>query len=128
MNYGEFLRDNEALRSRFFRLSQARRCITADLEPNAVLQGVVDGTRSLTRASTAGRTALDERGQLWEFVTAGLTPEERRLVVELPGGFAILRLPGPTAGAAAGGELLGPTPGRRACPTLARSWGRWEPS
>jgi len=99
MNYDELLRENEALRERLSRLSEASLRITGDLEPGAVLQGVVDGARSLTGASTAGLTALDERGQLWEFVTSGLTPEEHRLVVELPGGlefFAYLsQLPEP---------------------------------
>ena len=99
MNYHELVRENEALRERLSRLSEASLRITGDLEPNAVLQGVVDGARSLTGASTAGLTALDERGQLWEFVTSGLTPEEHRLVVELPGGmefFAYLsRMPEP---------------------------------
>ena len=87
MNTDELLRDNEALRERLSRLSEASLRITEDLEPSAVLQGVVDGARSLIGASTAGLTALDERGELWEFVTSGLTPEEHRLVVELPGGM-----------------------------------------
>ena len=99
MNVAELRRANEALRDRLSRLSQASLRITEDLDPSAVLQGVVDGARSLTGARTAGLTALDERGQLWEFVTSGLTPEEHRLVVELPGGpefFAYLRqLPEP---------------------------------
>ena len=87
MNSDELLRENEALRERLSRLSQASLRITEDLDPHAVLQGVVDGARSLTGASTAGLTALDERGQLWEFVTSGLTPEEHRLVLEMPGGL-----------------------------------------
>ena len=87
MNSDELLRDNQALRDRLSRLSQASLRITEDLEPSAVLQGVVDGARSLIGARTAGITALDERGQLWEFVTSGLTPEEHRLVLELPGGL-----------------------------------------
>lgn len=91
--------ETEALRERLSRLGQASLRITGDLDPHAVLQGVVDGARSLTGASTAGITALDERGQLWEFVTSGLTPEEHRLVLELPGGlefFAYLgQLPEP---------------------------------
>ena len=99
MNSDELLRENAALRERLSRLSEASLGITGDLEPTAVLQGVVDGARALTGADTAGITALDERGQLWEFVTSGLTPEEHRLVVELPGGlqfFAYLgRLPEP---------------------------------
>ncbi len=99
MNSDELLRENAALRDRLARLSEASLGITEDLDPNAVLQGVVDGARSLTGAKTAGITALDERGQLWEFVTSGLTPEEHRLVLELPGGlefFAYLsQLPEP---------------------------------
>ena len=99
MNSDELLRENEALRERLSRLSQASLRITGDLDPSTVLQGVVDGARSLTGARTAGITALDERGQLWEFVTSGLTPEEHRLVVEMPGGlefFAYLsQLPEP---------------------------------
>ena len=87
MNFDDMLRENEALRERLSRLSQASLRITGDLDPGAVLQGVVDGARSLTGASTAGLTALDERGQLWEFVTSGLTPEEHRLVLGLPGGL-----------------------------------------
>ncbi|MCY4580848.1 MAG: hypothetical protein OXD31_17610 [Chloroflexi bacterium] len=94
MNYDELHRENEALRRRLSRLSQASLRITEDLEPNAVLQGVVDGARSLTGARPAGITALDEREQLWEFVTSGLarrsnwgwaalsTPEHQRLQLQ----------------------------------------------
>ena len=73
MNSDDLLRENQALRDRLSRLSEASLRITEDLEPTAVLQGVVDGARALTGANTAGITALDERGQLWEFVTSGLT-------------------------------------------------------
>ena len=97
--YDELRRENEAPRERLSRLSQASLRITGNLEPGAALQAVVDGARSLTGARTAGLTALDEHGQLWEFVTSGLTPEEHRLVLELPGGlefFAYLgQLPEP---------------------------------
>ena len=48
MNSDELQRENTALRERLSRLSQASLRITEDLEPNAVLQGVVDGARSLT--------------------------------------------------------------------------------
>ena len=98
-NCEELLRENAALRERLSRLSQASIRITEDLDLDTVLQGVVDGARSLTGARIGGLTALDETGQLQAFITSGLTLEERRLFVELPGGpefFAYLsRLPEP---------------------------------
>ena len=98
-NCEELLRENAALRERLSRLSQASVRITEDLDLDTVLQGVVDGARSLTGARIGGLTALDETGQLQAFITSGLTLEERRLFVELPGGpefFAYLsRLPEP---------------------------------
>ena len=39
MNSDELLRENQALRERLSRLSEASLRITEDLEPNAVLQG-----------------------------------------------------------------------------------------
>ena len=73
--------------------------ITEDLELDAVLQGVADGARSLTGARMGGITSLDEQGQLQDFITSGLTPQEHRRFLELPGGlefFAYLSMiPGP---------------------------------
>ena len=93
------LRQIEALRDRLSRLSQASLRITGDLDLDTVLQGVVDGARSLTGARMGGITVLDDGGRLQEFITSGLTPEEHRLFVELPGGpefFAYLsQLPDP---------------------------------
>ncbi len=123
MNSEELLRENAALRERLSRLSEASLGITEDLDPSAVLQGVVDEARALTGARMAGLTALDEHGQLWEFVTSGLSPEEHRLVLELPGGmefFAYLgRMPEPlrVADFAAYARATG-------LPDIARPWGR----
>ena len=66
-------------------MSQASIRITETLDQDTVLRGVVDGARSLTGARHGGVTVLDEQGQLQAFVTSGLTREEHRLVVELPG-------------------------------------------
>ena len=59
----------------------------------------MDGARSLTGARMGGITVLDDSGQLQDFITAGLTPEERQRFVDLPGGpefFAYLsNLPEP---------------------------------
>ena len=68
-------------------MAQASIRITETLDLDSVLQGVVDGARSLTSARHGGVTVLDDAGQLQNFITSGLTPEEHRLVVELPGGL-----------------------------------------
>ena len=64
-----------------------------------MLRGIVDGARCLTGARMGGITSLDDQGQLQDFITSGLTPEEHRRFLELPGGpefFAYLsRIPEP---------------------------------
>ena len=80
-------RENEALRERLSRLSEASLLITEDLDLDTVLQGVVDGARSLTGASRGCLIVLDESGQLQAFVTSGVTEEEHRMFVALPGGI-----------------------------------------
>ena len=92
-------RENEALRDRLSRLSEASLRITEDLDLDTVLQGVVDGARSLTGARIGGITTLDDSGQLQDFITSGLTAQEHQQFLDLPGGpqfFAYLSMiPGP---------------------------------
>ena len=75
-----------ALRERLSRLSEASLHITEDLDLDAVLQGVLDGARSLTGARMGGVTILDDSGQLQDFITSGLTDEDHQRFVNLPGG------------------------------------------
>ena len=93
------MREIAALRERLSRLSEASLRITEDLDLDAVLQGVLDGARSLTDARMGGITILDDSGQLQDFITSGLTDEDHQRFVNLPGGpefFAYLsRLPEP---------------------------------
>ena len=93
------MREIAELRERLSRLSEASLHITEDLDLDAVLQGVLDGARSLTGARMGGVTTLDDAGQLQDFITSGLTPEEHERFVNLPGGpelFVYLSsLPGP---------------------------------
>ena len=93
------MREIAALRERLSRLSEASLHITEDLDLDAVLQGVLDGARSLTGARMGGVTILDDSGQLQDFITSGLTDEDHQRFVNLPGGpefFAYLSsLPGP---------------------------------
>ena len=81
------MREIEALRERLSRLSEAGLRINEDLDLDTVLREVVDGARSLTGARMGSITVLDDSGQLQDFITAGLTPEERQLFVDLPGGL-----------------------------------------
>ena len=79
-------REIAALRERLSRLSEASLHITEDLDLDAVLQGVLDGARSLTGARMGGVTILDDSGQLQDFITSGLTDEDHQRFVNLPGG------------------------------------------
>ena len=83
----ELLHENELLRDRLSRLSEASIQITANLDLDTVLQGVVDGACSLTGARIGGITILDDAGQPPELITSGLTAEERQRFVDLPGGL-----------------------------------------
>ena len=80
------MREIEALRERLSKLSEASLRITEDLDLDAVLQGVLDGARSLTGARMGGITILDDAGQLQDFITSGLTEEDHQRFVNLPGG------------------------------------------
>ena len=82
------MREIAALRERLSRLSEASLHITEDLDLDAVLQGVLDGARSLTGARMGGITILDDSGQLQDFITSGLTDEDHLRFVDLPGGPA----------------------------------------
>ena len=84
---------------RITRLSAAILRISQSLDPPTVLEDVVESARGLTGARVGVITTLDERGEVRDFVTSGLAPEERRAMVEWPDGprvFEHLRdLPGP---------------------------------
>ena len=80
------MREIAALRERLSRLSEASLHITEDLDLDAVLQGVLDGARSLTGARMGGVTILDDSGQLQDFITSGLTDQDHQRFVNLPGG------------------------------------------
>ena len=81
--------ENQDLRIRLTRLSEASLRITEDLDLDAVLQRVVDGARLLTGASRGGLTVIDDAGQLEALLSSGLTEEAHRGFVELPGGLEL---------------------------------------
>ena len=88
---GEDGRDEEmtALRDRLSRMSGASLRINESLEIDEVLQGVLDSARSLTDARYALITTLDDTGQLEDFLVSGLSEDEGRRLVEMPGGVQV---------------------------------------
>ena len=82
-------REMETLRERLTRLSEASLRVNESLDPDTVLQEVMDSARSLTGARFGGITAFDESGQLLEFITSGMPPEEQQRMLDLPEGPAL---------------------------------------
>ena len=84
------VRDIERLRARLARMSEVSRRITQSWELDTVLQEVVDGARSLTDARYGAVGVFDDSGRVREFITSGITPEQRRLLGSLPKGLGLL--------------------------------------
>ena len=78
--------DTEALRDRLSRLSEASLRINESLDPDTVLQEVMDNARALTGARFGAITTLDDEGGLLDFITSGLSPEEREVMLALTEG------------------------------------------
>ena len=76
----DLLRENESLRERLSRLSEASLRINDTLDFDTVLQGVLDSARALTQARYGVITLLDETGQIQDFLSSGLTSEEAERV------------------------------------------------
>ena len=86
MNHDELLRENQALRERLSRLSQASLRINESLDFDTVLQEVVDSARDLTASRYGAITVLGDAGQKPDFIVSGLTPEEHQGLWEMPQG------------------------------------------
>ena len=84
-------RENESLRDRLSRLSKASLRITEYLDHDAVLQGVIDGACSLTRARYGALVAFDDSGGIETLITSGVTPEERPRFGDVPKGLGLLQ-------------------------------------
>ena len=113
-----------ALQDRLSKLSVAVLRISASLEVNTVLNEVVDSARALTGAGCGAITTMDASGQLQDFVTSGLTPDEHQRFVDLPQGldlWAYMReIPQPLRLADLDAHLS--AVGFPAYPTLARTF------
>lgn len=87
---GELLRaENETLRARLSRLTEAILRISEDLDLDTVLQEVADGARLLTDARYTALTTHNESGEPQDVLISGLTDEETRRTLAYPLGPAI---------------------------------------
>ena len=84
-------RENEALRERLSVLSEASLRISRSLDVDTVLQGVIDGACSLTKARYGALVAFDDSGGIETLITSGVTPEERPRFGDLPKGRGLLQ-------------------------------------
>ena len=83
----ELTQENEALRHRLSRLTEASLRINESLDFDTVLQEVVDSARALTASRYAAITVLDEAGRLSDFIVSGLTREEHQGLWDMPEGL-----------------------------------------
>ena len=87
-------REIRSLRDRFARLGATVLRINSSLDPDTVLQEVVDSACALTGAAHGVITTVDAQGRLADFVTSGLSDRELQALVAWPEGprlFAHLR-------------------------------------
>src|SRR5918994_5760566 len=73
-------------------LDAAVRGISGVLDVEQVLQLIVDRVRELVAAQYAALGIVDEAGQITEFITSGITAEQRRAIGDLPRGRGLLGL------------------------------------
>ncbi len=85
----ELRRENDALRESISTLNSASLRISASLNLETVLQEVVESARSLTRARHGVIATIDQAGHPIDFLTSGLTNEERRQMIDWPDGIRL---------------------------------------
>ena len=80
----ELVRENGELRERLATLTEASLRINESLDLDEVLQGVLDSARALTRAHYGVLTTVNDLERAEDFLTSGMSPQERRLVEKMP--------------------------------------------
>ncbi len=84
--------ENERLRSRLSMLSRLSLQITSSLDLSTALQEIVDAACELIGARYGALGIFDASGHIQEFITHGVTPEEREHIGNLPQGLGLLGL------------------------------------
>jgi signal transduction histidine kinase len=73
-------------------LNAAGMWMTSELDSAGVLQRVVDQAREIASAKYGALGVFDPTGTVEQFITSGITPEERALIGPLPHGLGLLGL------------------------------------
>ncbi|HLF03983.1 MAG TPA: ATP-binding protein, partial [Dehalococcoidia bacterium] len=84
--------ENDRLRGRLALLSRLSLRITASLDLSTALQEVVEAACALTGARYGALGIFDDAGRVQQFVTHGVTVEERERIAHLPQGLGLLGL------------------------------------
>jgi signal transduction histidine kinase len=82
--------ENQDLRRRLVLLSKLGRNIASSLDPDTVLQQVIDSACELTDAQYGALGVFNAEGSVEKFATHGLGDEERGKIGKLPEGLGIL--------------------------------------
>ncbi|MEP6695143.1 MAG: GAF domain-containing sensor histidine kinase [Chloroflexota bacterium] len=73
-------------------LNVAGMALTSELDTATVLQRVVDQARAVGNAKYAALGVFDDDGKVEQFITSGITDEQRRRIGPLPHGLGLLGL------------------------------------
>jgi signal transduction histidine kinase len=76
--------------ARLAALNAAGMSMTSELDRGAVLQRVVDQARAIGNARYGALGVFDATGTVEQFITSGITPEQRALIGPLPHGLGLL--------------------------------------
>lgn len=79
-----------SLRGRLEALDTASKALVAELSPDRVLRRIVEIATALAGARYGALGVIGADGYLADFITTGLTPEDRRLIGPLPRGHGLL--------------------------------------
>lgn len=69
---------------------EAALAVASEVTPEAVLQRIVDVARMVGSARYAALGVADERGKILQFITSGITPEQRAAIGPIPEGHGLL--------------------------------------
>ena len=81
---------NEIPPDRLSRMAEVSLGIASNLDMDAVLQGVIDGARSLTGARYGALVSFDDSGDIRDLVISGMTPEQLQGMGSPPKGLGLL--------------------------------------